>query len=305
MEKSFSYIKCLAIAEVLSLLLIASAKADEYKIFIPTDKDNISLNVISTDADGRIAMDIYYPQPTEGKAEITILVDGIDYGFEKNGGGFGGGLENSTVYFAPPTFGEKIINVSVSVNGREYTKSTRIEYRPKAVVLPSWIENELMLQRNALRASLRFIQDVSVKINGKEVATSFEKNISSDFITKTVVIDPVFKSGENVIEITAIKFGGETFVQESRIHYAPRGRVRKGSSFRIVYGVEGSRSGPFYSYEVKGKSIKSNGVNTTEGGRMIAEFNAVKRGRTTIQINVKPHFLQPIRKDREIHLTVI
>lgn len=266
----------------------------------------VTVEVIDADREGQILLDVSSPREAE-EEEIEILVNGAPSRWEEVGGGSGGGRVTRTISLDAGAPGPK--EISVRVGQMQVAAQARLRFAPVGVILPSWIDGEIVFDSHPLRVRARYLELDEILVNGETAAFSFEKSLLHGFWTKdAVVMEPPLRPGENRIEIrgrAVLETGAvRPVARETSLYLAPGGRVRRGDTFCLVYGVAGSRSGPFYYTETEGSAIEEIGAEEAPDGRLSMQYRAAGPGAATIRIFVKPHFLEERRLEREIRLVV-
>ncbi len=265
---------------------------------------DLSIKILSTDSDARVILEIEYPQEHGGNVNIKLFDNGKEITFEPVGGGFGGGVEQKDISFIPATFGKHVIKVV----GREGNKTTQasieFDYRPRPLLEPLWTEDELFLQLRSLTVKERYVDSLSIRINGKTAMYKYWKDMSDDFSRTAVVVEPELQSGLNRVELSAVTYDGKTARVNTSCYYAKDSVVAKGDSFNLVYGEVGTKSGPFYSVKIEGSAVKETADIVLENGKLVKTLKGVRQGQATIRIFKKPHFLESERLERSFTLTV-
>lgn len=289
--------------------------------------DTVTVTVHDTDYDGRLLVELEFPSLPGDEVEIDVEANGTPVMHRVTGSGSGGGRSSRTIFVGPtPPGEEKDLRVTVRGGGRTLHGRARAFYAPAAAILPAWIDGGLLLGSEGLSFQVRLVDDLVMTVNGAPASIGYLKMVPEDGITLSALAEATLRPGWNEIVFTGRSYRGESITHRSEVLIAPDGLVHAGDVFRIVYGREGSRSGPFFSVEVEGDAIRAVGpddavcrgrhweeeahpwgepeAHGAPDDRLIAAFVAERPGRATLKIYVKPHFLQDRRLEREIPLRV-
>jgi hypothetical protein len=265
---------------------------------------DLSVKILSTDSDARVILEIEYPQGQGGSINIRLFDNGKEVGFQPAGGGFGGGYEQKDISFIPTTFGKHTVKIIKQVGDKTTQASIEFDYHPRPLLQPLWEDNELFLQLRSLTVKTRYIDSLRILVNGKTASYKFQKDMPDDFSRTAVVVEPELQSGLNLVEISAIGYDGKAFYVNTSCYYAKDAVVKRGDSFNLVYGEVGTKSGPFYRVQITGVAIKETTDAIIDNVKLVKTLKAVTRGRVTITIFKKPHFLESEELERSFTLTV-
>jgi len=267
------------------------------------DKD-LSIKIINADYDARVILEIVYPQKLGGDIKLRLFDNGKEVGFQPAGGGFGGGYEQKDISFIPTTFGKHTVKIIKQVGDKTTQATITFNYRPRPLLQPLWEDNELFLQLRSLTVKTRYIDSLRILVNGKTASYKFQKDMPDDFSRTAVVVKPALNPGYNKVELSAKGYDGKAVHVSTSCYYAENAVVKQGDSFNLVYGVVGSKSGPFFSVVIEGRAVKRTADVILKNGKLVETLKAVGQGEATIKIFKQPFFLDPEQLDRSFKLTV-
>jgi hypothetical protein len=256
----------------------------------------LTLRLIDADREGWIVVEARYARVND-RLEPKILVNGMEAISKWISGGQENNMAHRNLAVAAVSPGEKRIRVEL---GRENAEIV-VDFQPRAAIKPLWIDRELVGTDPVLLVETRFTDSLVVRVNGVPVEVGYRRGIADDLVTLTAVASPgALRPGDNEIVVSAVGRAGEKLVETSTIVSAPDSRLAVGAEFRIVFGHEGSRSGPFFQFGVEGVSIEGIPEYSEPGGDLIARFRVIAPGKSRIVVRVKHHFMGTWELEREI-----
>ncbi len=270
----------------------------------PRASGGLRLRIVDRDLAGRIFLSASWPMGT-GDPEIRVKVDGREVHFDRVGAGHGDGRELADLAVVPNAFGRMRIEVIVTQDGRTRRARVTTRFRPAAAVLPDWVDSELVVGARALRFDFRHARIAEVRLNGAPAEFGMEKNIPADRTTYSVAILAMgYRPGVNTVSVVAVDWSGETRTWTSSIYYTPDGAIEPGAVFNLMYGLAGSRSGPFYRVTTDATLLEELADRTLPDGKLVKTYRARGAGSVTITIEKKAHFRGPYEIERTIALRI-
>lgn len=193
-----------------------------------------------------------YPKSWDEEPMFKIMADGDPVEAREIGGGFDQRVK--TVDFMllreTPT---KSLAVEVRHKSDEYRLTTPFVWVPfMANLLDHLGKKEAIFAPVGLDFLTIGATKVSILHNGKPLAA--ESAIKSTF--KGVLhVNPAWKRGFNIIVINARAASGDEHSNEYTFMYFPEKRLKVGEKGRLLCGVSGSKSGPFYDAKVSTEAV--------------------------------------------------
>ncbi len=268
------------------------------------------------------AHDIYaiagleYPQAWGDNAKFTVEVNGKPVRARKVSGGFSGGRNMADLMFFPRRAGKQAVTVKMTVNSRTAVAKSVFEWKqvPLIAVMDHPGDREIVSGKGKqLAVAIVNVTDIRISFNGKDM---YGRSTGSDVQAR--IIDPAWRQGKNTLTVSGNKPDGGLIVKNFTFFYLGEdGVLPLGETVMFYYGKEGSKSGPFYNVRADGDvlaplrdartpvlSMDSDGW-LVQDAALAKEFRAQKPGPATIKVFIKPHFLEEMKLDRELAITVV
>lgn len=256
-----------------------------------------------------------YPKAWSDDARFTVEVNGRAVRARRISGGFSGSRNMADLMFFPGRAGKQNITVKMTAGSRSALARGVFEWKemPFIAVMGHPGDREMLTgnDRQFIVATANVV-DVRISFNGKDM---YAKPTGGDVQARS--LDPAWRVGKNTLTVSATKFDGGLIVKNFTFFYlGEEGLLPLGETAMLSYGREGSKSGPFYDVRVDGdalatpRDVRAGVFSMDNDGWLVAdtvlakEFRAQKPGRAVIKVFIKPHFLQEIKLDRELTVTV-
>jgi hypothetical protein len=256
-----------------------------------------------------------YPKAWGDDAKFTVEVNGKPVRSRKISGGFSGSANMADLMFFPRTAGKQAIAVKMAVNSHTAVARSVFEWKqiPFIAVMDHPGDREIVTGKGKqLVVAMANVADIRISFNGKDM---YGRSAGSDVQAR--VIDPAWRQGKNTLTVSGNKNDGSIIVKNFTFFYLGEdGILPLGETVMFSYGREGSKSGPFYDVRVEGGALAplrdarvpvlsmDNDGWLVPDTALAKEFRAQKPGRATIKVFIKPHFLEEMKLDRELTITV-
>ncbi|MBP1748067.1 MAG: hypothetical protein H6Q52_606 [Deltaproteobacteria bacterium] len=308
-------IKNIVSAIVVLLVLFSFANAEQS--LAPNEQsDTVRIMSVEPAANGIYAVvSLEYPKSWGDDAKFMVEVNGKSMRARKISGGFSSDRNMTDLMFFPKQAGKQNITVRTMIKGRNIQSKSTFDWKqvPLIAMMGHTGDREMLMGKDKqLTVAVANIMDVRVSFNGKDI---YGKLSGSDIQTRS--LDPAWRQGKNILTVSANKFDGSLIVKNFTFFYpAENGILHPGETAVFYYGKEGSRSGPFYDVKIGGDAltpvsdVRTNVLSMDNDGWLVSdpmlgkEFRAQKPGSAVIRIFIKPHFLEKMKLDRELTVTV-
>ncbi|MGE5557353.1 MAG: hypothetical protein ACM3WV_01935 [Bacillota bacterium] len=249
-----------------------------------------------------VTVDLKYPEAW-GDGTLQFFVNREKAVHMATGGGSGGGFRSVScvLYVGEP--GKKKIEAVFASAVKRSRAIKSFNFRSDGdILLVNHAAGAAMFEIKPLSFRTYFVTNMKVFLNG--TAIMFESKY--DHIMKgcaSLNVIPALRQGNNMLEITGRRPDGRECRKKFPLFYIRDGRVKAGETFRLGYGYEGSRSGPFFKLEIAGESLVPDGDSVVERCPVLLENNwigmnsiffqslkAEKAGNAIIKILRKNHF---------------
>ncbi len=259
---------------------------------------------------------VEYPASWGNDIKFTVEINGRPIRIRKVSGGFSGSTSMADLMFFSKRAGRQNITVKTIVNGRNIQSKSSFDGKqtPFVAVMGHAGDREILTGKDKLLiVAIANVMDVRISFNGKDMYG--KPSGSGDIQTRS--LDSAWRRGKNVLTVSGNKFDGSLIVKNFTFIYLGEDSVLPlGETAIFYYGKEGSKSGPFYDVKVNGdalatvRDVRTDRLSMDNDGWLISdpmlgkELRAQKSGTATIQVFIKPHFLETMKLDRELTITV-
>lgn len=259
---------------------------------------------------------VEYPASWGNDITFTVEVNGRPVRIRKVSGGFSGATSTADLMFFPKKAGRQNITVKTVVNGKNMQSKSSFDWKqtPFVAVMEHEGDREIMMEKDkSLVVAAANVMDVRISFNGKDM----HGRLSGSGDIQIRSLDPAWRQGKNVLTVSGNKFDGSLIAKNFTFLYLGEdGVLPLGETAILYYGKEGSKSGPFYDVKVNGdaltpvRDVRTDHLSMDKEGWLISdpmlgkELRAQKPGTATIQIFIKPHFLEKMKLDRELTITI-
>jgi hypothetical protein len=223
----------------------------EKECLAPTDIRIESLKPLKGEPYARVSIE--FPKKWESPL-FTIQVDGKEINTKRESGGFSIDRQMESFLFFPGKPGEKAVIVSAVVNGKKYEAGAAMNWQPSSFLMLMEHEGNrtLILKEERLSIVAANVEQVVITFNGKVIEPSLFGNNATLFS-----FQPVWRSGVNILNVTG-KGGDRKDVSRTYSFYLLKeGLIKEGETVMLVYGCEGSKSGPFFEVLIEGNALTS------------------------------------------------
>jgi hypothetical protein len=258
------------------------------------------------------AVSIEFPK-TWTRPEFQVTVDDKEVNVKNQSGGFTEDRQTMSLLFFPGKAGAKQITVHTLVDGRTVTATITLNWSGRPFVALLWYGGDRTLLTGAEEVKIITVNldNIAIKVNNR---LSSPKMVGQD--AKLFSLVPDWHGGLNTVVVEGRDKEGRTATSTYTFVYSPLG-IRKGETAAVRIGVEGTRSGPFYSVTIKGDAVSmgaGRSVNVyflSDDGwigqqtLLVKDLKALKPGKATVLISEKPYFLREKALKEEIPLIVL
>lgn len=297
---------------VLILTLVSIACADQ-----PVKSDTPrGLTIVSVEPvkDGiYAAVSIEFPKAWTNP-QFTLEVNGKPARMRQRSGGFSEDRNMADFLFIPGKTEKQSITVRAVMDGRKVDAKSGFDWKPAPfiAIIGHTGDREIIMVREKLTVATANVTEVKMFFNGREV---HPRPSAGDI--QTLSFDPAWRKGKNVLTVNADKLDGGIIAKNfTFFDLGDGGALPPGQTAVLLYGQEGSKSGPFYDVRIEGDAIaalrdarvRRNLVD--KDGWIVPEvwlareLRAQKEGISKVRIFVKPHFLQKMELEKEFSITV-
>jgi hypothetical protein len=245
--------------------------------------------------------------------EFQIEIDGRSVNARRVSGGYSETRRMASLLFFPGKPGAKQVSVIATNDSKVIRAAQSFNWKgkPVAVLLDYPGDRLLVTAKKKIRLITANIEHVTITFNGQRTDPEIVGQNATLF-----TFDPEWRPGLNTVSVEGKGTDGSSFNRNFTFTYSPPG-ITQGETMLLSFGIQGTKSGPFYSIAIEGDAIASGATRTAESSvldnegwvgsetNMVRELKAVKQGQAKVLIFEKPHFLQERRLIKEIMLTVI
>lgn len=268
------------------------------------------------------------PAPAYVHLEVELPCDHTDFRerFTVNGQaaafqplGFASGSGRCTrdyaVYVGPP--GKKEVRLEIAAGDRRLFAATALDFRSKgAIVLLDRVPGEAVLEPGEWRFWVYFVQDLAVRVNGREVPFDLKPTPVSPHHA-LLSLRPKLQPGPNLVAVAGKGLAGEAVRLECPTYLVNDRQVKLHHEILLPYGYLGSKSGPFFRLEVAGEALQAGERLDLEQAGLkedawfyakrifLKKLKAVKTGEAVLKFYEKSWFTNPYECRRTLHLRVV
>lgn len=305
-------IKKLLFGFVLMLALVSIACADQpVRSDTPRGLTIVSVGPVKDEI--YAAVSIEFPRAWTN-LQFTLEVNGKPARMRQRSGGFSEDRNMADFLFIPGKTEKQSVAVKTVIDGKRVDAKSSFDWKPVPfiVVIGHTGDREIIMARERLTVAAANVTDVKMFFNGKEV---HPRPSAGDI--QTLSFDPAWRKGKNVLTVNADKLDGGIIAKNfTFFDLGEGGELPPGQTAVLLYGQEGSKSGPFYDVRIEGDAIAAlrdarvrrnlidrDGWIVSEVW-LARELRAQKEGMAKVRVFVKPHFLQKMELEKEFSITV-
>ncbi len=305
-------IKNLLFGFVLILTLVSIACADQpVKPDAPRGLTIISVGPVKDEI--YAAVSIEFPRAWTN-LQFTLEVNGKPARMRQRSGGFSEDRTMADFLFIPGKTEKQAVTVKTVFDGKRVDAKSCFDWKPTpfVAIIGHTGDREIIMAREKLTVATANVTGVKMFFNGKEV--HFRPSAGD---IQTFSFDPAWRKGKNVLTVNADKLDGGIIAKNfTFFDLGDGGALPPGQIAVLLYGQEGSKSGPFYDVRIEGDAIAAlrdvrvrrnlidkDGWIVSEAW-LARELRAQKEGISKVRIFVKPHFLQKMELEKEFSITV-
>jgi|GEM_PF-1879637 len=305
-------IKKLLFEFVLILTLVSIAWADQpVKTDAPRNLTIISVEPLKDEIYAVVSIE--FPKAWTDP-QFALEVNGNAARMRQRSGGFSGDRATADFLFNPGKTEKQSVTVKTVIDGKRVEAKSSFEWKPGPfiAVIGHTGDREIIVAREKLTVAAVNVTGVKMFFNGKEVRS---RPSAGDI--QTLSFDPAWRKGKNVLTVNADKLDGGIIAKNfTFFDLGDGGALPPGQTALLLYGQEGSKSGPFYDVRIEGDAIaalRDSRVRRNlidKDGWIVSEvwlareLRAQKEGMSKVRIFVKPHFLQKMELEKEFSITV-
>lgn len=253
-----------------------------------------------------------FPKSWE-EPNFQVLVDGSEANARNWSGGFSEDRQMASLLFFPGKPGTKRVTVNATVGGKIVSAAASLNWPGRAFIalLGYGGERTLVTAPEPIKIVTANVSNSVIRVNGQTAKPDIAGRQA--FLLS---FTPAWLPGLNTITVDGKGADGSPVAKAYTFVYSTAG-LKEGETALLRYGVEGSKSGPFYSAEVEGDAVVAGSGQSVRaytldgdgwlGGEalLVKELKAKKPGTAKIRIFEKPHFLQPKALKEEIAITIL
>jgi hypothetical protein len=264
-----------------------------------------------------VLVSIEYPKKWQNP-NFTVRVNDLERPFRPWGGGYSPDKQDATLLVFPGAADFIRITVQASVDGQTYESSDAMQWTASSMA--GLLDGPGRLEAVRTARPLRFwafpADRVRVRFNGQPVTPA--RDPLSGKPVGLFSLAPQWVSGKNTLVIETTGQDGISIGREYTFIYLADATVALHDTLNFVFGIPGSKSGPFYSFDVAGDALVRTGKVREESYAtvdpegwlvnlpvLVQTVRAERPGEARVRFMVKRHFLQAVELDQEFTVKVV
>lgn len=274
------------------------------------DPGGLTMRLVNADYDGRILIEVAYPHDqTQPLEPLHMAVIGELAAFEEVSDRWANNWVQRQIILSLSHPGTHLIKVWLGDRDSGRGGEIIVPFEPRSGILPLWIEAELLLEPEPLRAILRFVPGLRISHNGRWAPHDFHSLVVDERSEEVDILEAVLRPGRNEFEFQGDDYRGEPIRMTRSVYYAPDRKIRVGDEFAVLSASHGSGEDPYVYLDqariaIEGR-LEDRFLIAIPDGRQYTTYRAVRPGPTTLEYRRRVPPTGREEADHIIELTVV